>query len=299
LGVSRIDLGDIGSPEGLVAKILKDEPGLTLPVPIEDLCYQLEIQAIAPLQTDGFEGGLITDMERSSGIILFNTASGEKRRRFTLGHELGHFLLLSHVPNFEGRFLCSRADFSRLTTKEGDRRSKMEVEANRFSSLILMPPPFVRKEMNSKNHPSIEHMFEMADIFSVSKQAMARTYAEYSIEAIAFVLVQDGKVIGAYRNRAFPFLQATKGRAVPARSRFHTVNRGLGRASDIDGCIPDIWIDVERGKAAPQMSEQVVHQANNVSTIMLWYEAVEDDEENDERTAKQRWKDRQSPAHGR
>jgi hypothetical protein len=36
--ISRIDLADKGSPEGIVMAILKAEPDLPIPVPIEELC---------------------------------------------------------------------------------------------------------------------------------------------------------------------------------------------------------------------------------------------------------------------
>jgi Zn-dependent peptidase ImmA (M78 family) len=94
-----------------------------------------------------FEGGLLTDRERSSGVILVKRGVSRQRHRFTLGHELGHFLMPSHLPDTEGRFLCSQTDMLLLNQKEGDRRAKMEVEANRFSSLILMPPPALRIEI--------------------------------------------------------------------------------------------------------------------------------------------------------
>src|SRR3984957_15739781 len=38
---------------------------LPIPVPIEELCRQLDIIEIQPLTTQGFEGGLLTDRERS------------------------------------------------------------------------------------------------------------------------------------------------------------------------------------------------------------------------------------------
>src|SRR6266849_10192571 len=158
--ISRMDLADKGSPEGIVLAILKAEPNLPIPVPIEDLCQRLDIMEIQALTTEGFEGGLLTDRERSSGIILVKNGVSRQRRRFTLGHELGHFLMPSHVPDTEGRFLCSQSDMSLLSPKEGDRRAKMEVEANRFSSLILMPPPRLRAEIG-KRTPSIEHMLEL------------------------------------------------------------------------------------------------------------------------------------------
>jgi Zn-dependent peptidase ImmA (M78 family) len=176
--ISRIDLADKGSPEGLVMAILKAEPSLPIPIPIEELCRQLDIIEIQALTTQGFEGGLLTDRERSRGIVLVKNGVSPQRRRFTIGHELGHFLMPSHVPDEEGRFLCSQRDMAMLSSKEGDRRARMEVEANRFSSLVLMPPPRLRAEIGGRA-PNIEHMLSLATKFDVSKDAMARAYAEY------------------------------------------------------------------------------------------------------------------------
>ncbi len=89
--ISRMDLADTGSPEGLVGIILRIERDLPIPVPIEQLCHQLDIEEIAPLETEGFEGGLLTDRARSRGIVLVNDGSPYQRRRFTIGHESRSF----------------------------------------------------------------------------------------------------------------------------------------------------------------------------------------------------------------
>ncbi|MBB2796826.1 UNVERIFIED_ORG: hypothetical protein GGD58_005744 [Rhizobium pisi] len=89
MSVMRMDLADTGSPEGLVSLILKHEPDFRVPVPIEELALQLEIEEIAELETDGFEGGLITDGNRSRGIILVRRGVNQPRRRFTIGMSSG------------------------------------------------------------------------------------------------------------------------------------------------------------------------------------------------------------------
>lgn len=292
--ISRIDLADKGSPEGLVMAIFKAEPSLPIPVPIEELCRQLDIIEIEALTTQGFEGGLLTDRERSRGIVLVRNGVSPQRRRFTIGHELGHFLMPSHVPDEEGRFLCSQRDMAMLNPKEGDRRAKMEVEANRFSSLVLMPPPRLRAEIGNRA-PSIEHMLALATKFDVSKDAMARAYAECHSATIAFVVVRDGKVGAVYRNKTrFPFVTAVRGKPVPERSLFYRKGLRVGVPSDIDSRLPDNWIDVERGRQAPTMSEQVYLQSNGFALIMLWYEPADDPDfdEDGERTAKERLQNR-------
>jgi Zn-dependent peptidase ImmA (M78 family) len=153
--VTRLDLDGTGSPEGLVAKILKAEPTLSYPIPIEDVAKALDIQEIGELETTAFEGGLLMDQHRSSGIILVNKAARGGRRRFTIGHELGHFCIITHKPIEGDRFLCSRDDMRRWSASEQDTYARMEVEANRFSALLLMPPPMLRNYMSKLGDPDL------------------------------------------------------------------------------------------------------------------------------------------------
>jgi Zn-dependent peptidase ImmA (M78 family) len=295
--ITRMDLADKGSPDGLVTVILKMEPDLPIPVPIEDLCRHLDILQIEALTTEGFEGGLLTDPERSNGIILVKNGVSRQRRRFTIGHELGHFLMPSHVPNDDRGFLCSQADLARFDPNETDRRARMEVEANRFSSLILMPPPALRRDLGKSSDPSVEHMLSLAKKYDVSKEAMARAYSTYHDETVAFVVVRDSNVIRVYRNeRTFPYVTAVRGRPVPERSLFYRRGHQIGIPSDVLSCVPDNWIDVERGRKAPLLCEQVCLQQGGFALIMLWYQP-EDDEDTDadaEKTAKERLKERQA-----
>ncbi|MEG6507905.1 ImmA/IrrE family metallo-endopeptidase [Methyloligella sp. 2.7D] len=270
--------------------ILRLEPELPLPIPVEDLCSQLDIESIQRLDTDGFEGGLITDLERSAGIVLVRDGVPLSRRRFTIGHELGHFLVPTHMPNEEGRFLCSRRDMRLFSARESNRRARMEVEANRFSALLLMPPPYLRRSIGKD--PNIEEVFELSSQYLVSKEAMARSYAEYHPEHVAFVVVQHGRVLRVYKPRKFPFITARREMPVPSGSIFHKVVSTGSAPSQVDSCYADTWIDVERGAPAPALYEQVCLQAKGFALIMLWLEQAEEDERDDERTAKQRWKDR-------
>lgn len=293
MALSRLDLDGkgAGSPDGLVALILKAEPGLTIPVPIERFCRDLDIDDIQELDIDGFEGGLITDTERSRGIILARK-SHAFRRRFTIGHELGHFLIPTHMPDSSGRFLCSREDMSLLSAAKNNRRGRMEVEANRFSSLILIPPPLLRPRL--KGDPDISRMAKLADDFEVSKQAMARAYAQYHEETLAFVFTKGGKVLLSFKHLKFPFITVANGQAVPQGSLLKRNAARKGVASSICECVPDLWIDVERGRQAPKLYEQVLGQRDDFAIVMLWLETRDEDDEDAEEdlTAKERFRRR-------
>jgi Zn-dependent peptidase ImmA (M78 family) len=282
--LSRMELQEkgAGSPDGLVTRILKLEPNLPIPVPIEELCKRLDISVIRPLDTDGFEGGLITDTERSEGIILVNTGSHYFRRRFTIGHELAHFLIPTHMPDKPGRFLCSREDMNRLTAKETDRRARIEVEANRFSSLMLMPPPALRKALGN-SAPDLEMLVKMAGDFQVSKQAMSRAYTDYHEQLVAVIGIKDSRIIWIAKNRMrFPFIQPRIGDLLPAASLAHRTTHLPNVASALVSCLPDHWIEVKRGTAAPALYEQVYRQRDGYALLLLHLEQERDDEEEQE-----------------
>jgi Zn-dependent peptidase ImmA (M78 family) len=219
--VTRLDLDGTGSPMGLVTKILQTEKTLPIPVPIEELALQLDIEKIAALETEGFEGGLLTDENRASGIILVNEAAQVGRRRFTIGHELGHFLMLTHKPVEAGKFLCSREDMRRWTGDQNDRYARMEIEANQFSALLLMPPPALRKFIQLKGNPDLQHVMDLAKHFNVSKKAAARAYAQYHSETIAIVVTHNDLVIRAHKSLKFPRICVSFNTRVPAGSVYH------------------------------------------------------------------------------
>jgi hypothetical protein len=294
--LSRLDLDGkgAGSPDGLVTMILKAEPALTIPVPIEAICRSLDIDDIQDLDTEGFEGGLITDAERSRGVILARRAH-PFRRRFTVAHELGHFLIPAHMPDAPGRFLCSREDMRRLSAAEHDRRGRMEVEANRFASLMLMPPPLLRPRLGTKRDPDVAHMAQLAVDFEVSKQAMARAYAQYHGAILAFIFTKAGKVLFPYKHLQFPFIAVESGQPVPQGSLLRRRGARQGVASEIAECVPDLWIEVRRGQPAPQLFEQVLGQRDDFAIIMLWLEPPENDEDDhreEEMTSKERYRHR-------
>jgi Zn-dependent peptidase ImmA (M78 family) len=297
VGVARIDLADAGSPERLVAEILKREPDLPIPVPIEKLCSQLDILDIKPLATPGFEGALITDRDKHTGIILYNQASPRKRRRFTIGHELCHFLAPSHVPNSEGRFLCSQSDMLLLAYDEQDRRRRMEVEANRFASLLLLPPPRFRRDVDQYRDASLQHVIALSEKYLVSLEAVSRAYVTYRSDLVAVVITQNSRLLRYYKDeRRFPFITAPYHSPVPHQSLLLRKAHKQGIPSEPDEVDAGIWIDVVRGRAAPTLYEQVCVQNKGFALIMLTVEQNEEEEydRDAERTAKERYRDRRA-----
>ena len=283
MAVSRIDLAECGSPEKLVIEILKAEPDLPIPVPIEKLAFQLGISEIKLLELDGFIGGLITNPEKSTGVILLHKDLRKGRRRFTIGHELGHLLMPKHVPSRDDRFLCSLSDLLALDPKVADRRMRWEAEANRFASLILVPPPMFRKEANEGKDPDLRQVIRIADRYEVSKEVAGRTYVDYRQEPIAFLVAHEGRLLRSYRRKErFPFITVDWGGPVPKNSLLLRRQHDVHVASEIEETDLTVWLDISRGTKAPILFEQVYRQQQGYSLILLSIEEIEEDDEADD-----------------
>lgn len=298
MNISRLDLDGTGSPEGLVGKIFKALPDLPIPIPVEELARALDITDIDVLSTDGFEGGLITDACKSEGTILVNRHARRGRRRFTIGHELGHFLIPTHMPVKDGRFLCSREDMRRWSGSENNAYARMEVEANKFAAFLLMPPPKMRAAVGKFRDPNLAHIIEVARAFDVSKEPAARAYAQYHHHTIAIAVVKDGTLLRVYRNTKFPKIGIADGSAVPKKSLFHyAATRGC-ELTDITQNGAELWLESDWGKRLPTLYEQVLYQQKGYALIMLWTESdseVDDESDPDEnRTSKERLRNRTS-----
>lgn len=287
--ISRMDLDTAATPGAFVSKILTSIPDFPIPSPVEELCTALDIVEIAPLKTNSFEGGLLTQPEKTNGIILVNQAAPIQRQRFTIGHELYHFLSPWHQPVQAGEFLCDRQAMSEWDSKSQDKYKKMEAEANEFSAMILMPPPKLRLAMKDFKEPNMSDILILAKLFHVSKEAAARAYAQYSDHPLAIVIAQNGKVLRSYRSHHFPLIPFTK--VVPNGSRYHTKKT----SDDWHECPSYHWIEDK----VEALHKQVVYQRDGFAMIMLWAELSEEKYDADEnKTSKQRFSDRISKWNG-
>lgn len=100
--------------------------------------------------------------------IRYNNSESFERQRFTIAHELGHFILHKDSPIFidknEGVFYRNQESSTGAILKER--------EANAFAAAILMPQPFIKEEISMvpQNTNIIDHL---AKKFQVSAQAMS------------------------------------------------------------------------------------------------------------------------------
>lgn len=119
--------------------------------------YGIEVQGTPFMNEDG-------SIENKDGHILlkYNTSSHPNRQRFTIAHELGHFMA-GHLNSNDKKFRDSSKNFTI------DNYDIQEVEANKIAAQILMPKETVKHLIEDKGVSTIE---KLAEILEVSTGAM-------------------------------------------------------------------------------------------------------------------------------
>lgn len=204
------DLAQCGSPDTLVAAILNHHPGLQTPVDVEGMARSIGIAAFRDVQTDGVTNGLLTDTQKSSGIILTAPVLSSPRRRMAVAHQLGHFLMKTHVGDRQ----CANRDLSE--NRRDTPRRKEEMQANRFAVGLLMPKPMFVAFIDSLGRPSVTHLPVIAKSYGVPLEAAAGRYVELAKGLYAVLLIKAGIVRHVLPGRAFPPLAIRPGDTAPA-----------------------------------------------------------------------------------
>nr|WP_256471791.1 ImmA/IrrE family metallo-endopeptidase [Oceanicola sp. 502str15] len=164
---------------------------------------------------------LLTDRVRSRGAILANTRHGSRRARFTVAHELGHFLLERHELSGETGFLCQAVDLRE--TRQTRHHQRQESEANRFAADLLAPARYVADLLS--HDPDLREAQRIRDALDISLEVSVRRLVEVRDEALAAVWSLHGQVRYVVRSFGFPFVTLQKGDPVPKTTAAHRAGR--------------------------------------------------------------------------
>ena len=273
--IDRLDLDGVGSPTAIAARIHELVDDMPARVPVEQLCALLDIISITETDTDAYEAALVMDELKASGAILLASGRPEQRRRFSIGHELGHFLIPSHLPHPNHPFSCSLTDLHQLDPKDRDRRRRVEAEANRFAAHLLMPPKLIRARMRQQE-VGLESIVALSRDLGVSKEAMARAWVDASREPTAVIIAQHGIIARQYRSEDFPWLPTGIGQPLPDGCEASEFTGSPGQYSDVEEIEPDIWLRERGARNILVLTEQVLAQRQGYSMILLQAELNEE-----------------------
>jgi Zn-dependent peptidase ImmA (M78 family) len=271
--LDRMALDDVGANPRRLAEAIHGQLGERRgPVPVDKIAIALDIQEIREERLTNIEAALVTTPERGCGSILVNLSSSPQRRRFSVGHELCHFLNPLHLPTSTEGFWCSRSDMRVTAYNDSDRHGRQEAEANTFSIELLAPRARVRPYL--KASPDLKEVLRLAKDLDISREAAARRYVELHHETAAAVFCGGGEFIYAQRNDEFPPLCLRKGQPVD-------LAQGLeqGQVSLFEDVDAADWVYRPQGV---KLAAQTVFQRNGFSTTLLHLRDKEDDDDLDD-----------------
>lgn len=233
------------------------------PVPVAEVARALDIVDVRECPLDGCEGVLLTDRRRKTGSILVNNRRGAQAARFSIAHELGHFLLERHVLGIEDRMVCSVSDLRESRTMR--LHNKQEVEANEFAIGLLVPSYAAAPTLNAD--PEIEAAIQMQKRFHISLEAATRCLVERHAEPVAAIWAKDGVIRYVVRGPRFPWITWKVGQRLPALSRtprFLAAGRlGITAMGEV---APAAWTHDN----IPELFEQVRIGKEGHSLTFLW-----------------------------
>ncbi|MBT3418802.1 MAG: ImmA/IrrE family metallo-endopeptidase [Candidatus Magasanikbacteria bacterium] len=146
------------------------------PVPVVDIATALDIKMYTTDDLSPSQSGVIVKEQEDYTIVVNETHSPE-RIRFTVAHEIGHFLMHKDILDEQRSFISDikqpaflhdaegamhRAHDHRLPSKD----RTLELEANKFAADLLMP-----KEQFTKVWDVSNTIDEVAAFFNVSISA--------------------------------------------------------------------------------------------------------------------------------
>lgn len=135
------------------------------PVRVGALAKALGLEVKSATLKSGISGEIRPSDTADAGFkIRVNRHEVKTRQRFTIAHEIAHFLLhQDYIGSGISDTVLYRSSLS----------SRIEAEANRLSADIVMPAKLLREDMRKYDLPVDEVSAEaLADLYEVSKQAM-------------------------------------------------------------------------------------------------------------------------------
>jgi Zn-dependent peptidase ImmA (M78 family) len=133
---------------------------------------------VSELELDDTVSGVLV-INEVQAVIGVNESHHKNRKRFTVAHELGHYLLHRSAASL---FIDTAYVFFR-DEKSSDGTRRQEVEANAFASELLMPEKAVREHAGNVATGEFDKatMDSLAHTFGVSVQALTFRLAKLGL----------------------------------------------------------------------------------------------------------------------
>jgi hypothetical protein len=238
------------------AEAFLKEEGITR-LPVDPFAIAASRDIIVEPKADTSDGvsGMLLRHGDSFGILYATHVQNEGFQRFSIAHELGHFILDGHVDH--------------VLPKDGTHTSHAgfvsadpyELEADHFAAGLLMPSGPFRRAIGRRD-PGLAVIEAMAADCRTSLTATAIRYAELCDDAVA-VIISTGQMIDycflSEAMKSLPELSwLRKGTPVPKGTETARMNGNSDRIMKADRAVNEIDVmDWLGGKRSVLITEEV------------------------------------------
>jgi Zn-dependent peptidase ImmA (M78 family) len=260
----------MNNPRQLALSILNDF-GISEPqnIEIEDIAHALKI----PIRHVGLNGceGRILHNSKHSIITLNNNTDFETRKRFTIAHEIGHYLMHRKDSTNHNDDISSLSWFD---DKNQHKVLKQEFEANEFASELLLPTDMFAASIQAK--PFSPNLIRtISDHFRVSRTSVIHRFTEHGNHPICVFYTRNNKV--HYWRKSEDFRYYIKGiTKLPPPSdsvcaEFFNDNTIYSVEDSKQEIVKSTWLDVKDDFVDDVFYEFcLVHSSANLAISVIW-----------------------------
>jgi Zn-dependent peptidase ImmA (M78 family) len=199
-----------------------------------DVAHGLRLK-VKEEQLRGCDGVLVRPQGMHRGIIAVRKdIRSPGRKRFTIAHEIGHFVLHGHDDHGS---ICQDKDIEGWSKGPNDK----ERQADDFAAELLIPAAAVTPRLISHS-PCLSVVESIADECRASLAASAWRYCDLTSEQCAIVWSENEQVAWSRASSEFPFF-IKKNKQIEQKSYAYNCFKGESVPSHPELVPAEAWID--------------------------------------------------------
>ena len=183
-------------PAARLAEKLLDHFGMADKPDVQALCRLLGLR-VREKKFHSFAGILIRREHAASGIIGVNAAYDDVYKRFTVAHEIGHFL----IPSDQKPETRCKAGLIECFSSKLD---SPEIAANEFAAELVLPRKIAEKHFDL-NRPSLSQIAQVAREFDTDLVVATQRYLVLTNQPCAMVWSERGRAAWSCATSSLPF----------------------------------------------------------------------------------------------
>jgi Zn-dependent peptidase ImmA (M78 family) len=246
---------------------------------------------IREVDAEGFDGTLVRALDGPKGIIAVKRSIRENtRKRFTIAHEIGHYLLPGHrvLEN-----VCESA----MVESWHKGLARPEIEANEFAVELLLPARLVRDSLRLTD-PSLHAIRRVANEYETSLSATTCRFVGLTDLPCAAVWSERKRTKWCRPSQGLPFYFSTEG--LPCEGSFaYRLFESKSAPDDLSEVRPESWLDRRDAERVARLFEHSISLPNYEAVLtLLWFQlrdlpdeesALEDLDPEDFTLSRKRW----------